>query len=537
MQHRVIVLGAGYAGAMTAGRLARRLHREDVAVTLVNAEPDFVERVRLHQFAAGQDLRHRPYHEMFAGTGVELRISTVTGVDADRRTVAVLDAQGAEELTYDTLVYALGSAWSTHDVPGVAEHAHEIASRPGALRLRERLARLDAGQRVVVVGGGLTGLEAATEIAEARPDLDVALAARGGLGDWLSTRGRAHLRKVFGRLGITVHEHAAVTAVAADRVAAADGSAVPAAVTVWAAGFAVHPIARASALEVTDSGQIVVDSTLRSVSHPDVYAVGDAAMMIGPGGKPLRMSCASGGLTARRAADAIVARLTGGKPPYTPIRYFNQCISLGRGEGLIQYVTADDRAVSAVLTGRVAAAYKEVICRFAVWGTANPTFGLPAGGAAPPGSRRRARPSTRRCSPAVAASSGGRLPHGVLHEPPVGGALREVVGRAQHEVLDQRLRRRDLAQPPLQVRVMPLEQRPALGQVRGGEHLPDLLQTHARRLGADDRHHPDDVVVGVAAAPVDPGGGPQHAHGLPVAQDVGGEVEPGGQFPDAHGVP
>ncbi|GAA0930922.1 NAD(P)/FAD-dependent oxidoreductase [Nonomuraea longicatena] len=377
MQHRIIVLGAGYAGAMAAGRLAKRLHQEDVAITLVNAEPDFVERVRLHQLATGQDLRHRPYREMFAGTGVELRISTVTGVDVDRRSVAVVDAQGTEELAYDTLVYALGSVWNTHDVPGVAEHAYEIASRPGALRLRERLARLDAGQRVVVVGGGLTGLEAVTEIAESRPDLDVALAVRDGLGDWLSARGRAHLRKVFGRLGITVHEHASVTAVGADHVATANGDVIPAAVTVWTTGFAVHPIARASALEVTDSGQIVVEANLRSVSHPDVYAVGDAALMIGPGGKPLRMSCASGGPTAWKAAEAITARLTGGAPPKTPVRYFNQCISLGREEGLIQYVTADDRAVPAVLTGRVAAAYKEAICKSAVWAVANPSFRLP----------------------------------------------------------------------------------------------------------------------------------------------------------------
>ncbi|MFD6812208.1 oxidoreductase, partial [Streptomyces anthocyanicus] len=49
MQHRIVVLGAGYTGAVTAGRLARRLRREDVTLTLVNAEPDFVERVRLHQ--------------------------------------------------------------------------------------------------------------------------------------------------------------------------------------------------------------------------------------------------------------------------------------------------------------------------------------------------------------------------------------------------------------------------------------------------------------------------------------------------------
>ncbi|MFJ8753680.1 NAD(P)/FAD-dependent oxidoreductase [Streptomyces sp. NPDC102441] len=377
MKHRIIVLGAGYTGAIAAGRLARRLRREDVAITLVNAEPDFVERVRMHQLAAGQDPRPRPFSEMFAGTGVELKFARVTGVDVDRGTVAVIDANGAEELEYDSLVYALGSAWNPQGVPGTAEHAHEIAGRPGALRLRERLAGLDAGQPVVVIGGGLTGLEAATEIAETRPDLDVALATRGVLGDSLSARGRQHLRKVFGKLGITVHEHTAVTGVEADRVTTADGTAVPAAVTVWTTGFAVHPIAKATALEVNDTGQIVVDGTMRSVSHPDVYAIGDAAMVTGPGDKPLRMSCASGVPTAWQAADAIAARLTGGKLPNTTPRYFNQCISLGRKEGLIQYVTADDRAVRAALTGRLAAFYKELVCKGAAWGVANPTLGIP----------------------------------------------------------------------------------------------------------------------------------------------------------------
>jgi NADH:ubiquinone reductase (H+-translocating) len=377
MPHRIIVLGAGYAGAIAAGRLAKRLRREDVAITLINAEPDFVERVRLHQLAVGQNLRPRPFREMFAGTGVELRLARVTGVDVERRTVAVTGPNGAGELAYDTLVYALGSGWNPRGVPGTVEYAHEIASRPGALRLRECLARLDAGQPVVVVGGGLTGLEAAAEIAAARPDLDVALATRGGLGEWLSPKGRQHLRKVFGELGITVHEHAAVTCVEADHVATADGTAIPAAVTVWTAGFAVHPIAQATALEVTGTGQIVVDGTMRSVSHPDVYAIGDAAFAIGAGGKPLRMSCASGTPMAWRAADAIAARLTGGKLPNAPLRYLNQCISLGRKEGLIQYVTADDRAVPAVLTGRLAAVYKELVCKGAAWAVANPTLGLP----------------------------------------------------------------------------------------------------------------------------------------------------------------
>ncbi|MET9139341.1 NAD(P)/FAD-dependent oxidoreductase [Streptomyces parvulus] len=392
MQHRIVVLGAGYAGAVAAGRLAKRLRREDVSITLVNAEPDFVERVRMHQLAVGQELRPRPLAAMFSDTGVEVRLARVTAVDVDRGTVAVTDPNDpgrTGELEYDTLVYALGSAWNPQDVPGAAEHAHEIAGRPGALRLRERLAGLDAGAPVVVVGGGLTGLEAATEIAEARPDLDVSLAARGGLGDWLSPKGGRHLRKVFDALGITAYENAAVTAVAPDHVVTADGTTVPAAVTVWTTGFAVHPVARATALDVTDTGRIVVDATMRSVSHPNVYAVGDAALVAGPGDKPLRMSCASGVPTAWQAADSIAARLTGGKLPSTPLRYFNQCVSLGRREGLIQYVTADDRAVGAALTGRFAAFYKEVVCKAAAWGVANPTLGVPA--------RRRAvtSPQTR----------------------------------------------------------------------------------------------------------------------------------------------
>ncbi|MGY5009667.1 NAD(P)/FAD-dependent oxidoreductase [Streptomyces sp. 900105755] len=382
MQHRIVVLGAGYAGAVAAGRLARRLRREDVAITLVNAEPDFVERVRMHQLATGQELRPRPFAEMFAGTGVRLRLARVTAVDVDRGTVTTLPTAGEtrepEELEYDTIVYALGSTWNDQGVPGAAEHADEIASRPGALRLRRRLAALPAGQPVLVVGGGLTGLEAVTEIAEARPDLDVALAARGALGDWLSPKGRRHLRKVVDGLGVTVHEHTDVTAVAPGHVTTADGGSVPAAVTVWTTGFAVHPIARATALEVTGAGRIVVDRTMRSVSHPDVYAVGDAAQATGPAGNPLRMSCASGLPMAWQAADAIAARLTGGKLPNMPLRYFNQCVSLGRRQGLVQYVTADDRAVQAALTGRAAARYKELICKGAAWAVSHPMLGLPS---------------------------------------------------------------------------------------------------------------------------------------------------------------
>ena len=377
MKHRIVVLGAGYAGAVAAGRLARRLHTDGTEITVVDARPHFVERVRLHQLAAGQELARRSFTDIFSGTGVQLRQARITTVDADRRTVALVDDQGSGEIAYDTLVYALGSGSAGQDVPGVTEHAFDVAVEGSALRLRARLSELTAGGTVLVVGGGLTGLEAATEIAESRPDLDVALADRAGLGHWLSAKAQRHLRAVLDRLGVTVHEHADIARVDADGAVTADRGSIPARVVVWAAGFAAHPIARATTLTVAENGQIVVDATMRSVSHPDVYAVGDAAIAAGPGAGPLRMSCASGVPMAWQAAAAIAARLTGRRVPRIPIRYFNQCISLGRHDGIIQFVTADDRATASLVKGKLAARYKELVCRGAAWGVAHPTLMLP----------------------------------------------------------------------------------------------------------------------------------------------------------------
>ncbi|MEV0685674.1 sigma factor [Nocardia sp. NPDC050378] len=102
-----------------AGRLAKRLHPADVDITLVNADPEFVERVRMHQLAAGQDLTSRLLTEVFAGTGVRVRLGRVTAIDVDHKTVAVDDSN---EIAYDTLVYALGSA-AASGAPGVTEHA------------------------------------------------------------------------------------------------------------------------------------------------------------------------------------------------------------------------------------------------------------------------------------------------------------------------------------------------------------------------------------------------------------------------------
>ncbi|PRY02523.1 NAD(P)/FAD-dependent oxidoreductase [Allonocardiopsis opalescens] len=379
MKHRIVVLGAGYAGAYAAGSLARRLSPRDTEISVVNAAPHFVQRMRLAQLAAGREIEAPKLADVFAGTGIRLRLARVTAIDPERRTATLAGADGGE-LGYDTLVYALGSRVADHGVPGVAEHAFDVAARPSALRLRERLDSLEGrgeGGSVLVVGDGLTGIETATEIAESRPGLSVALVARGELAARLSAGARGHLRRACDRLGITVLEHTSVEAVEATRVLCADGTALASDATVWTAGFAVAPIAAAGGLEVTATGRIVVDRTMRSLSHPNVYAIGDGVHAIGDNGRPLPMSCASAGCTGRQAIEAIVGRLTGREVPLTKLVYTYNHISLGRRDGILQPVDDEGRAKPNHAGGRKAARIKSGILRMALWAAAHPTFGLP----------------------------------------------------------------------------------------------------------------------------------------------------------------
>ncbi|MEV0597709.1 FAD-dependent oxidoreductase [Streptomyces sp. NPDC050315] len=380
MKHRIVVLGAGYAGAYAAGTLARRLSPADTEITVVNAEPDFVQRLRLHQLAAGQEIEAPRLADVFAGTGIRLRLARVTAVDPERRVVAVADADGDGELGYDTLLYALGSHVADHGVPGVAEYAFDVTGRASALRLRERLdslSRRGDGGSVLVVGDGLTGIETATEIAESRPGLPVTLVARGELGAPLSAGARGHLRRACDRLGITVLEHTTVEAVEATRVLCTDGTALASEATVWTAGFAVSPIAAAGGLKVTENGRIVVDRTMRSVSHPSVYAVGDSAYAVGDNGRPLPMSCASAGCTGMQAVTAIVARLTGRKVPESKLDYHGNHISLGRRDGILQLVDREAQARRGYVGGRKAARIKAGVLKVSLWTASHPTFGLP----------------------------------------------------------------------------------------------------------------------------------------------------------------
>lgn len=359
---RVVVLGAGYAGVTAAKIIAKK---SNAAVTLVNDNDRFQERMRNHQFAAGRRLRDIPLRDLVKRTGIRLVIDRATDIDPDARQVGL--ASEAEPVIYDTLVYALGSRADLDAVPGVAEHATPVATREHAQRLHDRLSGADT---IAVVGGGLTGIETVTELAEAYPDRTVFLVTGGAPGPMLNERARRHLHRTFDRLGIQVLTDAGVAKVDRDGLLLENGDHVDADTVVWAAGFTVPTLARESGLAVDDRGRMLVDATLRSVSHPDVYGVGDAAATRNEHGHEVRMGCGPGGIAGVVGALAIADRLAGRTPK--PYRYHDVAlhISLGRRDGIVQ-LGVDE--TSRVLTGRLAASVKErVALRGSVWGLRHP---------------------------------------------------------------------------------------------------------------------------------------------------------------------
>jgi NADH:ubiquinone reductase (H+-translocating) len=353
----IVVIGGGYAGTLAANHL--RL-RADVEITLVNPRPVFVERIRLHQLAAGSGTAAVDYGTLL-GEGIRLIVDSAERINAADRTIEL--TSGAI-LDYDYLIYAVGSTGAVPaTVPGATEFAYPIAEFEHAERLRDALDELHPDAPVTVVGAGLTGIETASELAER--GRRVTLVCGGVLGPSLSGPGRRSVAKWLRRLGVDVLETAAVREVGPDAVVLTDGALLSSAVTVWTAGFGVPELAARSGLRTDELGRLLTDETLTSVDDPHIVAAGDAAA---PSDQPLRMSCQAAIPLGAQAANTVLSRIAGTPPAVVNQAFTGQCISIGRSYATVQLARPDDTPLNLFIGGRFAASIKEAVCKGTVWG-------------------------------------------------------------------------------------------------------------------------------------------------------------------------
>ncbi len=357
---RIVILGGGYAGMISALRLARNSHRNTearVEVHLVNPQSRFVERIRLHEIASGRTLKTVDIPTLLRGRGILFHQARAIQIHWQSRQVIL---NNGETLAYDRLVYALGSHID-RTTPGVRDHALALEDMQVAAQIPTRLNQLAAGGEVVVVGGGLTGTELVFELADQYPHLRWTLVSREAHSQGYAPAARDYLLAQMARRGISLRTGIDVQAVEADHLVTNVGD-LPFALCLWAGSFRGLALGRENGLAVNDRDQLLVDETLRSLTTPEIYAVGDSAALPGNAQPALVMGCKTAMPLGVHAAENILSELRGEEPLPMRYDYLLTCVSLGRRDGLVQFLTPEGHAKPRFVSGTLGAWIKELIC-------------------------------------------------------------------------------------------------------------------------------------------------------------------------------
>jgi NADH dehydrogenase len=325
--HRIVIVGGGAGGLALATQLGKRLGRKKLAeVTLVDAARTHVWKPLLHQLAAGSYDTHAEELEFLAQArwnDFKFRLGNLVGIDRVNKTVqlaASYDESGIEitpdqQVSYDTLVIAVGSQTNDFGTLGAAQHTIKLDSPQAAKRFNDRLInaciraqsvpRVAGSGRltVAIVGGGATGVELAAELhAAARmlanfgldhihpeKDLQIVLVEAAPrllsqLPERLSEAAVRELRK----LAIEVHTNEKVVEVTAEGLKMASGKVISSTLTVWAAGVKapdfLNGIGGEQPLETNRLNQLMVNGNLQSTRDPCIFAFGDCAACQQPDG-------------------------------------------------------------------------------------------------------------------------------------------------------------------------------------------------------------------------------------------------------------
>lgn len=276
----ILIAGAGYAGLAAYLSLRDDVQRGDVAVTVVNADDRHLLLPEIPLYLAGESGPNqvRLYLRNAIKPPAQVQVATIERVEPDGP--ALICKAPAGRLQGNGLLVALGSVSDDFGVPGVKEHTTPIGRWDDMRELRDRLLgdlHSKAATSVAVIGGGLTGVEIASELADRSREqgsgLKVKLVAPGVLKN-MPESVRKSATDALKSLGVEMTIGRA-EAVEAGRVRLQGGGVVEAASLVWAAGVRANPAVATSGLPTNRRGQLHADQYLRAA--PRLYVAGDCA--------------------------------------------------------------------------------------------------------------------------------------------------------------------------------------------------------------------------------------------------------------------
>lgn len=304
-KRRLVVVGAGFAGL----KLVEKLKGSDYQIVLI-------DRNNFHQFqplfyqvaVAGLEPSSIafPLRRMFQKSyQIFIRLTEVTHISTEIKTIHTLDG----DLSYDILVVATGAATNFFGMDQLAERSFGMKTVGEALGIRNTILEnyemalianseqeRNALMKIVIVGGGPTGVELSGALADMRrfvlpkdyPDLDFKqmqiflIEASPTLLNGMSKQSSEKAADFLTGMGVNVMTSAQVTGYANNRVQLKDGKIINSATMIWAAGVKGAPPAGFNAQQLGKGQRLLVDAFNRLIGVEDVYAIGDVALMEAP---------------------------------------------------------------------------------------------------------------------------------------------------------------------------------------------------------------------------------------------------------------
>ncbi len=363
--HRIVILGAGFAGLRTGLELLKRRARLGAAeVTLVDANDEHTYTPLLYEVAMGclESDETAAIRQMRDGAALayadnpflhrkdgQLKFvqARVTGVDWEARAVQL---DGKPALPFDDVVLAVGGETNGFNVPGIEEHALSMKTLQDALRIRNRLSSAFADMRsgstpslnVVIVGGGPNGVEAAGELTHYlrgmvskgaipanRFQVTLVEAGKEVLG-MFAPQMRALCARRLQALGVTVKTAQRVKEIRVDGVVTEEGV-LPSSVTVWAGGMKPRALVKDWGFPTDEKGFVPADATFAVQGMPRAWALGDAAFLTHPTTKARVPALAQAAAKEAAVLAENITRTLERKPTvnYVPPAKWNTVVPVG----------------------------------------------------------------------------------------------------------------------------------------------------------------------------------------------------------------
>jgi NADH dehydrogenase len=350
---KIVILGAGYGGLITAVNLQKELNYNEAEVTLVNKHHYHYITTHLHEPAAGTASHESVkinIDSVINKEKINFRKGVVELIDTANRRVILSDG----ELDYDYLVIALGSEPETFGIEGLKEHAFSIRSLNSVRMIREHIEYMfskysythdDSYITLVVGGAGFTGIEFVGELADRVPKLcaqfDVPLEkvriinieAAPTVLPGFDQRLIDYAMKVLTEKGVEFKTNTPIKLCTPDGIVLANGEEIRAKTVVWTGGVRGNSVVEKSGFE-TMRGRVKVDPYLIAPGYEDVFIIGDSALVFNEEGRPYPPTAQIATQQGETCAYNLIAKIRGSAMKPFVYNYKGTLASLGKGEGI-----------------------------------------------------------------------------------------------------------------------------------------------------------------------------------------------------------